>query len=394
MEVVGWFALFFFLPAPSASPKGISSQNTCSSREAPLALSLASKKRIFGEDRAVDIPDDVFPSEKALAELERGMEDCEHGWMESCFEGAQLHYRKWTPKSTTTKPKGVVLWLHGIAAHSGRSLVMEDDNNRKLGMALMRETWLKEGYALYALDYYGHGYSEGLRWFVPKFEVNRDDIIAFTKLVAAEHEEHTPMILTAESYGGCLALHVAKHFQENPSDAPKGFDSIILHAPAIIPPDLPPKPVISLLTTLSRSYPTWIPFFMPNPVSTTRIWKDPKVLNIFDSQERRAMRIEGGGKPFRLATAVSMLLAMEQARDAIIPGLTVPFCVIHGEKDIAVPISGTEYLLEYAATSQGNRAVQRHPEAYHDLMADPTAEETMKFMIDFANDRIATATKK
>ena len=133
---------------------------------------------------------------------------------------------------------------------------------------------------------------------------------------------------------------------------------------------------------------------MPNPVSTTRIWKDPKVFNIFDSQERRAMRIEGGGKPFRLATAVSMLLAMEQARDAIIPGLTVPFCVIHGEKDIAVPISGTEYLLEYAATSQGNRAVQRHPEAYHDLMADPTAEETMKFMIDFANDRIATATKK
>ena len=388
MEVVGWFVLFFVLPVPSSAFSKDSSKGPSS---AALAAPTISKKRIFGVDRAIDIPDDVFPSEKALAELERGMEGCEHGWMESCFEGAQLHYRKWLPKSK--KPKGVVLWLHGIAAHSGRSLVMEDDNNRKLGMALQKDAWLKEGYSLYALDFYGHGYSEGCRWFVPNFEVNRDDIIAFTKLVAAEHDETTPMILTAESYGSCLTLHVAKYFQENPSDAPKGFDSIILHAPAIIPPDLPPKPVVSLLTRLSRSYPTWIPFFMPNPVSTTRIWRDPKVFSIFDSHERREMRIEGGGKPFRLATAVSMLLAMEQVREEIIPGLTVPFCVIHGEKDIAVPIAGTEYLLDTADTTQENRAVQRHAEAYHDLLADPTAEETMKFMIDFVNKRVATKKK-
>lgn len=391
MEVVGWFVLFFVLPVPSSAAafsKDVKLTSNKKSSQDRAAAPAISKKRIFGVDRAIDIPEDVFPNEQALADLERGMEGCEHGWMESCFEQAQLHYRKFLPKEAT-KPKGIVLWLHGIAAHSGRSLVMEDDNHRKLGMALQKEAWLKEGYALYALDFYGHGYSEGCRWFVPNFEVNRDDIIAFTKLVAAEHDETTPMILTAESYGSCLTLHVAKYFQENPSEAPKGFDSIILHAPAIIPPDLPPKPIVSLLTALSRSYPTWIPFFMPNPVSTKRIWRDPKVFSIFDSHERREMRIEGGGKPFRLATAVSMLVSMEQVREEIIPGLTVPFCVIHGEKDVAVPISGTEYLLDTAHTPQENRAVKRHAEAYHDLFADPTAEETMSFMIDFVNKRLA-----
>lgn len=382
MEVAAWFALFFVLPVPIAT--------TSSTKEKAADVSMSSvtsTKRIFGVDRAIDIPPDVFPSETKLAELEHGMEDCEHLWFDSCYEGAKLHYRKWLPKGGK-KPKGIVIWLHGIAAHSGRALVTTE--KRKLGMALQSDAWTKEGYAFYAFDQYGHGYSEGIRWFVPNYEVNRDDIIAFTKLVAAEHNENTPLILTAESYGGCLALHVASYFRNNPTEKPKGFDSIILQAPAIIPPDLPPKILEMALRKLASYYPTWIPFFMPNPVSTSRIWRDKEVLAVFDGKERRAMCIEGGGKPFRLATATSMLIAMEKLRKDSIPKLTVPFCVIHGEKDVAVPISGTEFLLEHAATPKEDQAVQRHPEAYHDLMADPVAEETMDFMIKFANKRIAT----
>ena len=100
------------------------------------------------------------------------------------------------------------------------------------------------------------------------------------------------------------------------------------------------------------------------------------------------MLIEGGGKPFRLATAVSMLQAMSQVREEIIPGLKVPICVLHGEMDVAVPITGTHLLVDKVATSKADLAVRYLPEAYHDLMADPSAEETMKFMIDFANKRV------
>lgn len=101
------------------------------------------------------------------------------------------------------------------------------------------------------------------------------------------------------------------------------------------------------------------------------------------------MNVEGGGKPFRLATAVGMLEAMELVREEIIPNLTVPFCVIHGDQDIAVPVSGTEFLMEKAQTTKGDQTVKRHPEAYHDLLSDPTAEETMDFMIQFVNKRVA-----
>jgi len=380
MAEILWLSLFFLLPAPPA----LDDKNEKDAVAA--ALKSITKKKIFGVERAIDIPGAVFPSQEAITEMEQGMEGCEHLWFDSCYGGAKLHYRKWLPKNK--KPKGIILWLHGISAHSGRALVNHDGKQRKLGMALQCEEWVKAGYALYAFDYYGHGYSEGIRWFVPRFEVNRDDIITFTKLVAAQHDENTPLILTAESYGGCLALHVAKYFQENPGLKPKGFDSIILQAPAIVPPDLPPKPVVMALVKMAEYYPTWIPFFMPNPVSTSRIWKDEKVKEIIDSKERREMLIEGGGRPYRLATAVSLLTAMEQVREDIIPGLTVPFCVIHGEQDIAVPVAGTELLIERASSPKS--AVLRHPEAYHDLMADPVAEETMKFMIDFVNGRVAS----
>jgi alpha-beta hydrolase superfamily lysophospholipase len=372
MDVAAWFSLWFLLPTP---PK--------EGGDRPEIT----QKHIFGVDRAIDIADNVFPSEKVLAELECGIDGCEHGWLDSCFEGAKLHYRKWVPPNGI-KAKGIVIWLHGIAAHSGRALVL-DDGKRKLGMALQCECWVKAGYALYALDYYGHGYSEGVRFYVPSFEVNRDDIIAFSRMAAAEHEENTPIFLEGESYGGCLALHVAKVFQDKPTSGPKGFRGIMLQAPAIIPPDLPPRPVVALLTSLSRSYPTWIPFFMPNPVSTDRIWRDKQVLQIFDSKERREIGIEGGGKPFRLATAVGMLEAMRQLREDIIPNLTVPFCVSHGDEDCAVPMVGTEFLLKKAATPENDRAFQRLPGAYHDLMSDPVAQETLDFMIQFADKHIA-----
>ena len=95
-----------------------------------------------------------------------------------------------------------------------------------------------------------------------------------------------------------------------------------------------------------------------------------------------------GGKPFRLATAVGMLDAMELLREEIIPNLTVPFCVMHGEQDIAVPISGTEFLLEKAKTPKTDQAQERYPDAYHDLMNDPVAEKVMDFMIEFVNKRV------
>lgn len=103
----------------------------------------------------------------------------------------------------------------------------------------------------------------------------------------------------------------------------------------------------------------------------------------------KEMCIDGSGRPFRLGTAVHMLEALDLARSTVIPGLTVPFCAIHGVMDAGVPVEGTDYLDETAQSAAEDRAYHRLKEAYHDLLGDPAAEKTMQLMIEYMDNQIA-----
>lgn len=215
----------------------------------------------------------------------------------------------------------------------------------------------------YMLDMLGHGFSEGHRFYVPDWKVNRDDLDNFGRFVASEHEEGTPIFLTGESYGGCLALHAARKWQDA-DDAPKGFQGIVITAPAIIG-DVPPAPVVFVLRYFLKPLrPKWVPFFMPNTVSPDRIWKDPEVREIRNEPRYKSMLLDGSGRAFSLGTATNLLSATEEVREKVIPGLTVPFCVCHGSDDMAVLISGSEYLIEHSNTPQEDRTFFRQIGAY------------------------------
>jgi acylglycerol lipase len=338
---------------------------------------------LWGKEVDVDIPKEVFPSDDEFKAMEDRMPGCQHGWFES--NGSQLHYRKFLPSG---KPKGVVVYMHGIQTHSGKAFILE--NGRKINMALMSDSLTKAGYALYALDMLGHGYSEGVRWYIPDWKTNRDDLENFARFAAAQHER-LPLFLEGESYGGTLVLHVAKEWQKD--NAPQGFAGIVLTGPAIVG-DVPPYPVVLFLRYgLAPFFPRWTPFFMPNPVSPDRIWVDEQVRALHTAPREKEMQLDGSGRPFRLGTGVGLLTALEVVRSDTIPGLTVPFCVIHGEKDAAVPISGTDFLDEHASTPIEDRVVHRLEESFHDLLGDPSAEKTMAYMIEFMDDRVGKMSK-
>ena len=225
------------------------------------------KHKIFSVERDIDIPENVFPTDSELSSMEGILPGCEHGWFDSVVDGAKLHYRKFLPKG---KPKAIIIFSHGISTHCGKAFVLKD--GRKLNTALKVDMCMKEGYALYGFDLYGHGYSEGTRFLIPgSWKNNMKDYINFCNLVASQHDDSTPLFLMGESYGCTLTIHVAKYFQENPSSGPKSFDSVILTAPAIIG-DLPPYPVYLILRyALAPMWPKWRPSFMPNTVSPDRV---------------------------------------------------------------------------------------------------------------------------
>jgi alpha-beta hydrolase superfamily lysophospholipase len=248
----------------------------------------------------------------------------------------------------------------------------------------------KEGYAVYAHDMIGHGFSEGTRWLIPgSAETNVDDNVAFCNLVASQHEEDDiPIILMGESYGCTVTIMTARKFQDNPSCGPKNFDSIILTAPAIMG-DMPAYPVYLVLRyLLAPNFPAWTPFFMPNPVSAERIWKDPEVLALRTAPRWKEMMVDGSGRPFRLGTALGMVVAMDTVKKEM-PGFKVPYCIVHGTEDAAVLIEGSDYMWDKAATPAEDKVFKRQEGSYHDLLADPTAEDSIQFTVDFIKKRIA-----
>jgi alpha-beta hydrolase superfamily lysophospholipase len=247
---------------------------------------------------------------------------------------------------------------------------------------------------------YGHGYSEGTRGWIPEtWEHNKQDYINFCNQIVVPDMQKLlnasttkiPLFLSGESYGGCLTIHVAKHFQEHPEEPASSLvKGMILNAPAIIG-DLPPLPVVFVLRyCLAPFFPTWIPFFMPNPISPDRIWRDPEVLER-NSRKGRYMNmgIDMSGRPYRLGTALNLVLALKAVRDIAIPGLTIPYLCQHGTCDYGVPISGSELLCNKCSiTRPEDKILHRHQGGYHDLLAEPNAEQVVQHMIDFIHQRI------
>lgn len=343
--------------------------------------------KVFGVDRRVDISDNVFPTAAELEEMEGNMPPCETGWFDSSFPDTKLFYRKFLPAG---KPKAIVVFQHGIQTHSGNASVKKDGTKHQ--MALRAERMIKEGYALYALDMCGHGYSEGTRWFIgDSYKKNVDDLVNFVNLAASFHEDKVPLFISGESFGGTLVIHAARRFQDNPESGPATFDSAILLCPAVIG-DLPPYPIYFVLRyMLAPAFPRWVPFFMPNPVSAERIWRDPEVLAYKTAPRRKEMCMDGSGKPFRLGTAVQMLRALDDARTTAIPGFKVPFCLIHGTNDHAVPIEGSDFLDQKAATPAGDKVYLKVQGGYHDLLSDPegNAETTIQTSLAWIKTRLA-----
>lgn len=322
---------------------------------------------------------ETAPNEKEMEEMEQRLLNPTHGYFETS-SGEKMHYIKYLPEGGN-KLKGILVFQHGIGGWCGKTWIPQ----------LVQMT-RENGFALYAPDMIGHGFSEGVRFYIPeagRWEINRDGLEAFTKFASSEHEEGTPLFLAGESYGGCLAIHVARMWQNNPDQGPAAFGGICLVAPAIIG-DLPPAPVVFALRKLSYFFPRWRPFFMPNPVSPDRIWKDEDVRKFYTSERVLSMGLHHGGQAFRLGTAAGLLGALEAVRQVAIPGLTIPFAVAHGTSDHAVPITGTDYLLEHADTPEDNKAVRRVEGGYHDILSEETGEQTMRFLMNWINNRVSS----
>jgi hypothetical protein len=219
METLAWFMVWGMAPVLSdfvgkSFQTAVLSENGGKEKVSPQKRRLIHGELVALEAEITD--EQIGRMEDCCSLAGGGLWSCDHGWFESSYQSAKLHYRKWlpaTPPPTTTaaaqttappiSPRAVVIYMHGISTHSGKAFVRplsppNDDGtttttgqtSRCLGVALLAGVLVqRHNMAVYAFDQYGHGLSEGARFWIPKsWTTNRDDYITFCRLVAAAHQ--------------------------------------------------------------------------------------------------------------------------------------------------------------------------------------------------------------
>lgn len=362
------------------------------------------KYTVFGVERNIDVPPKQFPSAERIEELEAPMaeDNCQHGWFESTYQGKkgqktyQLHYRYFLP--TQDPPKAIAVFMHGLQNHSGCAYIIPSNGNRRNMAAISRELCIKRGFAVYAFDLLGHGYSEGPRHVMHSADVQIDDYKKFVEMVASKHPPQTPLFLTGESLGGNLTLHVARYYQENPDSKPQGFQGMVLVAPAVYPHTiyLPAQLMMQTFNTVLPFAHGWRPpSIIPSPVGVNKIWRDPERIEL--GKEPNGIQALPSQHPPYLSL-LTLTVLMRKVRDTTIPGMgSVPFCVCHGFKDVAIPRIGSEWLVEQAlkaGLSEEDCTLKMYPDALHDLLSEPEAEEMMVFVADWMCQRIDQTNNK
>ncbi|KAH6557668.1 hypothetical protein KP509_27G025900 [Ceratopteris richardii] len=274
-----------------------------------------------------------------------------------CFitnrRGIRLFACKWLPANN--KIKALVFLCHGYGVEC--SVFMK-------GTAMRLA---QSGFAVFGLDYAGHGKSEGLRCYIDKFSDIVDDCASYFKTIREQTEyKDKARFLLGESMGGAVALLIHR---KQPND----WNGAVLVAPMVkIAEELKPSSItISILSKLSTIFPTWKIVPIRDIIETG--FKDP-----LKRQEMRSNPYVYQEKP-RLRSGLELLNASLDLEGRLTE-VTMPFMVLHGEADVVTDIDISKSL--HDAASSFDKTLKTYPGMWHSLLFGETEDNIELVMSD------------
>lgn len=256
---------------------------------------------------------------------------------------SRLYQQTWEPDGET---RAVVLLVHGLGEHSGR-----------YGHVAQHLT--ARGFAVYALDHYGHGKSDGHPGFVERFSVYLDGLDALLKKVQAEHSS-LPLFLVGHSMGGLIA---ATYLFAN-QDA---FRACVLSGPALKTDQAPPALLLALNRLLSALVPT-LPMIR---LDASGVSRDPAVVEAYVNDPL----VFHGKLSARLTAELSKTMDYALSRAAEI---RIPVIFMHGEEDLLTSPSGSQEM--YANVSSVDKTLKLYPGLYHEIFNEPEQDAVLADM--------------
>ena len=263
---------------------------------------------------------------------------------------SHLFTRTWLPDNVRAR----VLLVHGRGEHCGRY--------EHVAQALC-----ERGFAVHALDHYGHGKSDGHRGHVERFSVFLDGVNALLSAIRAEDAE-SPLFLLGHSMGGLIAAHALIENQA-------AFRAAVLSGPAFQSDAAPPPIVVMLLRIVSAFLPT-VPVLGLDPAGVSR---DAEVVAAYV----RDPLVHHGKVTARFAAEMSAAMQAALARASAVE---LPLLVMHGEDDVLTSPAGSREFV--AATGGEDKTLKLYPGLYHEIFNEPEKDAVIGEMGDWLEARL------
>jgi len=248
--------------------------------------------------------------------------------------GLLIYYRVFP--SIASKQRGVLIFLHGYAEHSGRYSRHFEDLNEM-------------GFHVACLDHQGHGRSDGDRGHIPLVEDMVSDVCQLLDILDNDPAyDSLPKILFGHSFGGCLAtLTVLRR--------PRYFAGLALSAPCFEPYD---SININFLVLL-------VAMILPK---LDVGWVDPQNCSHFPGNHWRTLfdplHYNGGSNAH---TAWQMIRGGRECISRA-PEITIPCLLFGGKKEKLVNSALWETFINRLGSVPQEKEMEIQPDLLHEVL--------------------------
>lgn len=256
-------------------------------------------------------------------------------------EGIKIYYQCWLPEG---EPKAVVMIEHGLAEHGGRYLNVANQ-------------LVPAGFAVYAVDQYGHGKSDGARVFIPRFEVFSEILKSFFDLIRAEYPDKK-IFLLGHSMGSLISACYLLRHQDDLAGAV--LTGVFTRTPDNITP---------LTVSLSKVLSKLVPKAGVTAIDAAAVSRDPEVVEAYDNDPlvyRGKVTARLGAETLRGFQKISE----EQQK------IELPILLMQGTEDKLVNPENAQAL--YDNISSEDKTLKYYQDYYHEVFNDLGKEQVLE----------------
>lgn len=240
-----------------------------------------------------------------------------------------------------------ILLVHGYAEHA-------------LRYADFAELLNSKGIELLSFDLRGHGRSDGLRAYIPRFELLLEDL----KLIASKYYSGKDYILLGHSMGGLIAVqYVLQALDPQPQS--------LISSSAALALDKEMSPLLQKLAPLLGYL---LPKFPTQKLNITYLTRNEEVYNRYVTDPL----VYRGGTRARTAAEILRNIRVSATRFSEI---TIRLFVIHGLADRLTIPEGSVKLYEEAKSN--DKTLKLYEGCYHELLNEPEKDKVIQDVLNW-----------